>query len=60
MMRKIKNRYNDYYEYRTLTVEQYERKMKRKEIDNEWIVHERRLDTVSIRRALQQGDRRWI
>ena len=58
MMRKIKNRYNDYYEYKTLTVEQYERKIKRKEINNEWIVHERKFNTVSIRRALQQGDRR--
>jgi len=35
MMRKIKNRYNDYYEYKTLTVEQYERKKKKKEINNE-------------------------
>jgi len=55
MAREIKNRYNDYYEYRTLTVEQYERRRKKREFNNEWIVYEMRLDTVSIRRAIPQG-----
>ena len=54
MAREIKNRYNDYYEYRTLSVEQYEKRRKKREFNNEWIVYEVKLDTVSIRRALQQ------
>jgi hypothetical protein len=56
--REIKNRYNDYYEYRTLSVEQYERRRKKREFNNEWIVYEVKLDTVSIRRAIPQEVRK--
>ena len=58
MVREIKNRYNDYYEYRTLSVEQYERRRKKREFNNEWIVYEVKLDTVSIRRAIPQEVRK--
>jgi len=60
MVREIKNRYNDYYEYRTLSVEQYERRRKKREFNNEWIVYEVKLDTVSIRRAIPQEVRKWV
>jgi len=60
MVREIKNRYNDYYEYRTLSVEQYERRRKKREFNNEWIVYEVKLDTVSIRRAIPPEVRKWV
>tara|TARA_R110002050_G_scaffold196369_1_gene331262 strand:+ start:477 stop:638 length:162 start_codon:yes stop_codon:yes gene_type:complete len=49
---KKRKTYADYYEYKTMTIEEYERRKKKRIFNNEWIVFEVSLNNVKIRRAI--------